>query len=574
MRRGEPGTVERVAAAWPLDPVVSNDRAAAIDSLGLGVRPTALVAAADATGAVLAAAAFVLAAWAFPTWMALGLAILLGGAPPVAVRRLPPFLVSLRRTRAIGDAVGLVGRLVCRLRLDPTLERAVTFAGRTGEGQLAASLARHERRARGRSGTGLDEFVAEWRTWDPSLERAVALLEAAVEASPNDREAVLERALQTTLDGTRDRVAAFVSDVRGPATALYAFGVLLPLALVGVLPAARVAGVAVPLGALVVLYDVVLPAGLLAAGGWLLSRRPVAFPPPTVDGDHPDLPESPVPAIVAGGVTGGLGWLTADLLVSWAGPLGGVGVGSGVALWWRYRPVAPIRERARDLEAGLPDAMAVVGRRVAAGAAVESAVAGAAETVPGATGDLFADASRVGRALRVDVARSFEGEHGALPPAAGSRTRELVALLALAAREGAPAGDVLVRTADHLADLASLEAEARRELSAVTDTLANTAVVFGPLVGGVTVAMAARLARSGTGDVASGLAGSAGAYPVADLGLAVGGYVLLLSAILTALATALDRGFDPALVGLRVGIALPTATVTYVVAVVAGGLLV
>jgi hypothetical protein len=45
-------------------------------------------------------------------------------------------------------------------------------------------------------------------------------------------------------------------------------------------------------------------------------------------------------------------------------------------------------------------------------------------------------------------------------------------------------------------------------------------------------------------------------------------YVLALAAILTAVATGLDRGLDRALVGYRVGLALLSATPTYLVAFV------
>jgi hypothetical protein len=57
------------------------------------------------------------------------------------------------------------------------------------------------------------------------------------------------------------------------------------------------------------------------------------------------------------------------------------------------------------------------------------------------------------------------------------------------------------------------------------------------------------------------------------LGRVVGAYVLILAALLTALATGLERGFDRTLVTYRVGIALPTATATYLVAFAGAGAL-
>jgi len=88
---------------------------------------------------------------------------------------------------------------------------------------------------------------------------------------------------------------------------------------------------------------------------------------------------------------------------------------------------------------------------------------------------------------------------------------------------------------EHLRELDAVEAEARRSVEQVTRTLANTAAVFGPLVGGATVALAG--AMGSAGPLASG-------GTVDGLGLVVGAYVLVLAAILTALSTGLSRGFD------------------------------
>jgi hypothetical protein len=164
---------------------------------------------------------------------------------------------------------------------------------------------------------------------------------------------------------------------------------------------------------------------------------------------------------------------------------------------------------------------------------------------------------------------------------------------------------VLLELADQLEDLRELESDARRQLATVTGTLTNTAAVFAPLVGGATVALATGVdtvdaggigagaaagadvlgtgGAGGTGATGGGVVGTAaesspgsdggGALSVPMLGRIVGAYVLVLAALLTALATGLERGFDRTLVAYRVGIALPTATATYLVAFRGAGLL-
>ncbi|WP_200530169.1 type II secretion system protein [Halorubrum sp. LN27] len=522
-----------------------------------------------------------------------------------AAHRGPVWLASLRRTRALGAAPGLVGRLVLRMRLDPSTERAVRFAARTGDGPLADGLARRERANADGPTSGLREFAREWRPWFPAIDRAAALVRTAASAPPERRGRCLDRALDATIAGTTDRLAAFVGEVRGPVSALYAFGVLLPLALIALLPAAAAAGVPIGPGVVAALYLGVLPAGLLAASAWLLSRRPVAFAPPNIDGDHPNVPERRVHAAGAGLGTGAVAAAVAARFVAgWAAPVAGIGVGAGVALLVAVRHRRAVLSNVRDVERTLPDAMTVIGGDVAEGVAVETAIANAGERLDGATGELFELAGRRSDTLRVGVREAFLGRGGPAVPVPSPRVRGAVALLSVAAREGRPAGDVLLELADQLEDLRELEGDARRQLATVTGTLTNTAAVFAPLVGGATVALATgidavdagglgagatagadALGVGGVGDTGASSAGTAGtatesssgsaggALSIPVLGRIVGAYVLILAALLTALATGLERGFDRTLVAYRVGIALPTATATYLVAFLGAGAL-
>lgn len=557
--------VGELATTWPEQPTVDEELAAAcrfLDAPDAGE----FVAAGNALGVAVGGLVAVTVALSGTIGL-LPLALVVGAVPPLAARRGPVAAARLARTRALGEAPALFGRLSLRLRVEPSLERASRFAARSGDGRLAAALGNHTRRARGGPGAGLQSFAAEWAEWEPAVERASALVADAAVAPRDARERGCERALETVLSGAERRLAAFADDLRGPLTGLYAFGVLLPLALVGVLPAARLAGLQVGIGVLVVLYDVVLPLGLLAAGCWLLTRRPVAFPPPRVGPDHPAVPDRRIEAAVLGLGAGIATAVVCSFLLPWAAELGAVGVGAGVALYHVFDPRTEVRDEVRETESGLADALTLVGRRVADGTAVEQALTDVGEELPGRTADLLSEAAERGRRLRLPVHAAFFGEYGVLRDLPSTRARDAGTMLSLAATEGAPAGDVLVVAGDHLRELQRVEEEARRDLAAVTGTLANTAVLFGPIVGGVTVAMVGGIPAGAETATASGV--GAASFGAPELGRAVGIYVLALAAILTAIATALEQGLDRSLVGYRVGIALPTATGAYVAAVVA-----
>jgi Flp pilus assembly protein TadB len=528
--------------------------------------------AAVANAATLVALGGALVAAALGSLPAVAAAVVVAAFPAAAVRYGPGLAATARRSGALGAAPALVSRAILRMRIEPTVEGAAAFAARTGDGPLAESLARHVRQARGTPTSGLGAFADEWGGEFPAIRRAALLVEAAGTAPPDERERALDRAMRAVLDGTRDRMASFAADLDGPATALYAFGVLLPLALVALLPAARVAGIAVAPAAVIVTYDVLLPLGVLAAGAWLLVRRPMAFPPRSVPSDHPDLPGWRRLAPVAGLAVAVAAWITAGVILpGWMQPLAAAGFGVGTALVVRFRPVAAVREDVRAVEAGLPDALYLVGRQVAEGVAVEAAVERAAGELDGETGVAFDAAARRGRQLHVGVREAFLGEHGALADVPSPRAESAVDLLALAAGEGRPAGTVVVSLADHLEELRGVERAARRELRRVTGTLEHTAAVFGPMVGGATVALAeamgGRLLRPGASTA------TAGGLDTATLGLAVGAYVLVLSGLLAAIAAGMRRGLDPALVGYRAGLAVCSATATFLAAFAATGLL-
>ncbi|WP_411965622.1 pilus assembly protein [Haloferax sp. YSMS24] len=497
------------------------------------------------------------------------LAAALGGAH--AIHTAPVWLATLRRTRALGSAPELVGRIALRMRIEPSVERAATFAARTGDDPLSESLVAHTERARGTPTAGLGAFATAWRAWFPALDRAAALLGTAADVPDGERDRTLDRAHEVVREGTRDRLADFTGAIRGPVTAVYAFGVLLPLALVGALPAARVANVGIDATHVVFLYDIVLPVCLLAVVGWVLVRRPVAFAPLAIDSSHPAVDDHRRRAGLTGAVVAVGGYVAvAQFVAPWAAPLAAMGGGAGAALYVAARPVVTLRAHVQDVEDGLSDVLYLVGRAVAEGEAVESALARASSSVPGATGELFADAVGVQRRLRVGVGESFSGEYGVLDSVPSPRVASVVTLLELAASEGRPAGRAIVSMADQLAALSRLDADARRELASVTETLSNTAAFFGPLVAGATVALADGMAPVQSLDDAAVTAPMA----TSDFGFAVGVYVLLSAVLLTTLSVGIANGLDRHLVASRVGSALVSATATFLVAFAAAGALV
>lgn len=507
-------------------------------------------AASGLTGGILVA--FALGTVAPYAGAAVACVVLAGSA---AAAYGPPLRETAARSRALGAAPDLVCFLVLSLRLEPALERATRFAGEHATGRLADSLAAHAREQRGRPGAGLEAFAETWADDFPGLRRSAALADAAVDAPEGARERLLDRTLSVVVEGARERTSEYADAVHGPTMAVYAFGVVLPLALVGVAPAAASAGLPVTVGAVALGYGVVLPLGVSAAVCWILARRPVAFAPAAVPPDHPDLAGRGRNAAVAavGGLVTAVAVGAASAFPPWAFPVVAVGwpVGGALVAW--CRPASAVRERARDVDAGLADALSVLGHRLRQGTPLETAIADVGDALDGATGDAFAAAAHRMTRLGVGADDAFLGERGPFADAPSERARAVVPLVVHAADAGRAGGGVLVEVADRFDALDALDRDVRRAFADTTRTLQYTALVYGPLIAGVTVALAGRL---------SGFDGAT-ALPTGGFALAVGGYVLWLAAILPALAVGLDRGLDRALVGYHAGQALAAAAAVY-----------
>lgn len=536
-RRGTPPTFETAVSYLEL-PIDAKTLIRTTDGIGILCIGSGVV-----SGIVLHSIPGVLLA------ISVGVLVILGG------EQIPVTAARARRTAAIGDAPAIVSRAVLQLRITPNIESAVVFAA-DHDGILASSLSKHILQARGTPQTGLSTFAAEWRPLFPALYRAVLLVEAASETPATKRDRTLDRAMDAILRGTQGQVTEATEALRGPTTAVYAFGVLLPLALVAILPAVGAAGLTITVQHISIAYLGVLPLALLSATAWLIATRPVAFPPVPIPRTHQAVQMSPLIPIVAGIGGGMVGWLGSGVVgLDWARPLAALGFGLGIPGILYNWSIVSVRTTIDDLEAALPDAMYLLGRRVADGIAVERALSETAPEIEPPLREVLEDAARRIQHLRIDVDSAFNGEFGTLRAYPSPRLASVATLLDLAAQEGVPAGRTMIETADHLDALQQIEQEARRELQQVTSTLTNTATVFGPLVGGVTVALAGLI-----GDT-SELGGTA--MPPSVLGQLIGVYVLFLACVLPCLAVGLSRGFDRATIGYRIGWSLCLATVVY-----------
>jgi len=557
------------SALYPWEVETSDELAESLSFINADYEPQDVVRAGLGAGIVTFLLSSVMLFTTLPLFGSVGLMIIFSLAVVHFVHTTPNVLAAFGRTEALGQSPNLIGRIVLRMQIQPATETAVQFAAETGNGRLSENLSYHIDRAMGTHRTGLTGFADEWGDEFPAVRRSAHLLVTAQDAPDAQRSQTLDRALTAMLDGTRDQMSRFTESIRAPSMMLYAFGVMVPLALVGLVPAASLADITITVDAFVILYIFVLPAALTSVSVWILIRRPVAFPPPDISWDHPDVPDRKWPPFVVGLAAGGVGYAgTVALGVGFLAPISAVGIGLGMSLYLLYRPIEAVRRHTRAVEEHLVDALYIIGRQVTENEAVESAITLTGKRVPGETGEVFKRAAEVQHQLHITVEDAFLGEYGALNNIPSPRAHGTASLLSIAADEGQPAGHAIVEMANHLDDLKDVERQTRRELSQVTGTLQNTATVFAPLVAGATIGLAEIMSSEGVALI------DMGDLPTEALGLIIGVYILILSILLTALSIGLQHGLDRSLVGYRVGKTLLVSVPIYVISVFSIGLII
>ena len=152
------------------------------------------------------------------------------------------------RIQSLGDVPEILSYLVMYLKLVPNLENSVKFAAMESKTSLAADLRKLLWDMEIRVYHGVDEalstFSLYWGQWHEYLQRSLHLVKSSVcEHDEVSRAITLDRALEVSLEGTKEMMNKFVNALHQPTMILYSVGIMIPLSLVAMLPAAGLVGV-------------------------------------------------------------------------------------------------------------------------------------------------------------------------------------------------------------------------------------------------------------------------------------------------------------------------------------------
>jgi Flp pilus assembly protein TadB len=477
-----------------------------------------------------------------------------------------------RRRDASAEAPEVVSYLAMGLTAAPALDRAMAFAADHATGPLACDMRGalwdvHMRR-RSRIEDAFLSVADAWGSRDGDVKRALyGIAHAVRDGSPGTLARALDRARTQVFEGARRKMRDYAASLRGPTTALFALGVLLPLIVSSMVPLLSVgsfspsaleAPVRAPGNPLpwILLLDVGFPAATFAFAHAVSAGRPRSSLASRVRLRRP----------LVGFLAAPLAVLFAIFFAHPMAPVLALGiVVASVSVGLVHATRGAVRERRRReaLEREFPDALFQLGGRLEEGQGLEAALLAVADATQGTEcADLFRGIVHAMRFGGGTVEDAIFGHGGALERTPSRTVRaSLKIVVDLAAKDPATAGRAALETSSHLRDLQGIEQDLRAELRPTVDAMRATATFFAPAVLGVSASLYGLLFRA---------FGSMASLPMAPAtyATALGVYLALTAAAILWFASRIagdgGDGFGHAL-----GRSLPVAYAVYLIAVIA-----
>ncbi|MEW5936429.1 MAG: hypothetical protein AB1665_01240 [Candidatus Thermoplasmatota archaeon] len=498
-----------------------------------------------------------------------------------------PFSAAKRaKILALGRSPEALCYMVMSMHLTPSLDRAVSFAAEHAEEPLSSALRRvvwdlYTRR-KGSVEEAFQGLIEEWGEGNEELKIAFhSLIAATVEKEPEGRKRVLDKANEVALEGTRRRIEEFASGLSGPSTILFALGILLPLVVGSMLPLmalgsldiAASAGLGMsaapsnPL-AIILFMDIVFPLGAWLYARSILGRRPGTASPPLLEvpGFRGSLGTGGL-IIVAFSLLGialpllmGEGWaLLSALLI-----LGGIALAVGSTMRGYVRAAKEVRAKVERLESEFPDALFQLGRKVDEGMPLEIALVKVAEEMKDTeVSVLFSKVSGLIRVMGIGLEDAlFHPKLGVLQSYPSRVVRAtLRAVMQAVERDPSAAAKMMTDLSGYLRDLRKTDQNVKVQLGGTVDNMQNTAVLFAPLIMGVTVGLYALLGAT------FATLGTVQMMQLWQFALVLGTYLMLMVVVISYFTANLLHIGDRYEFRRRLGNSMPTAWMVYAAAV-------
>jgi len=531
------------------------------------------------------------------------------------------------KIHSLGDIPEILSYLVMYLKLVPNLENSVKFAASESSTYLAADLRKMLWDMEIRVYHGIDDaltnFAITWGEWSEYFKRSLHLIRSSVhEREEASRVITLNRALDVALDGTKEMMSKFANKLHQPTMVIYSIGIMIPLALVAMLPAAGLVGMHVTIFQVFFLYDVILPLFVFFYTRKILLSRPATFTPPRIPNDHPAIAHISkkrrlvlsailgcvialpgvffiiLPAFYPSGSSNsfidfivdpsGLNtYFPVTLFIIW-------GFAAAVTAYTLsvYYPYKKVRDNIKQIEREFSDALYILGKRISEDKSPEESFMYTAYTMEGSEiSKIFSQTGYNLTAMHTNLRDAmFNQEFGSLKYVYSDRVKAIMCLFVEGIKKSQKAVSIsIIRIADHLKGLQEIENKIKDTLFSLTSTLRATVTIFAPLIGGVTLSITKLITNILGGlsgkiptEVATGsnanVPSIATSFSVENVRpeffvLVIGIYLIELIFLMARFTNGIDEGDDKATYMYSLGRIMPTSIFVFSVTVILGQIL-
>ena len=541
----------------------------------------------------------------------------------------PKTYAKYMKIHSLGDIPEILSYLVMYLKLVPNLENSVKFAAAESKTNLATDLRKMLWDMEIRVYHGVDDaltsFATQWGKWSEYFKRALHLVRSSIqEKDEASRTVTLNRALDVALDGTREMMNKFANKLHQPTMLIYSIGIMIPLSLVAMLPAAGLVGMKVTIFQVFFLYDIILPMFIFFYTRKILLSRPATFNPPNIPKDHPELihinkRRRLTVALIFGTLVAlpGVFFLmipsfypngSPNQLINFIVDPNGLNTFFPVTLFiiWGvaaavtsytisvYRPYKKIRDEIKQIETEFSDALYILGKRISEEKSPEESFMYAAHTMEGSKiSEVFSQTGFNLTAMHTNLREAmFSHEYGSLKYVYSDRIKAIMRLFVEGIQKSQKAVSIsIIRIADHLKELQAVEKKIKETLFSLTSTLRSTVAVFAPLIGGVTLAitrlitkilggLAGKMPSTSASDMSSGIpiGNIAESFTLENIRpeffvLVIGIYIIELVFLLVKFTNGIDEGDDKATYMYSLGKVMPTSIMVFSITVILGQIL-
>lgn len=435
----------------------------------------------------------------------------------------PKTLVTYSKIHSLGDIPEVLCYLVMALKLSPNLEQSLIFTAKESSNSLVRNLRKllwdMQIRVYHSVNEALTIFATRWGKYNESFKRSLYLIRSSIdEPDEAQRMMTLNKALDVGLDGIRDMMRAFADQLHQPIMIIYSIGIMIPLSIIAMLPAAGLIGLQITIFQVFFIYDILLPTILFMYMRQVLLHRPATFSPPKIPKNHPSIQQVNRKKISIISIIIGVLFSTPAILyffyiqfpsinqfplIFFIAKLNktipvtlfflwGLVISFFVYSHFVYRNYYQIRQNIKSIEKEFSDALYILGKRLREGKSPEESLLYTATTMKGSSiSRLFSDTVFALSAHHTTLYYAlFHPKYGSMHQVYSNRIHTIMKLFVKGAEKSQKTASLsIIRLADHLKALQEVEKHIKESLATLTATLRSTASVFAPLIAGVTLAI-------------------------------------------------------------------------------------